>query len=160
MRWAQLHDRLNILWNCLSFGLEWKLTFSITVATAEFSKFADILNAALLQSHSLGCFKQLSWNSITSTSFACSDAKAHLTSCSSIPGFTWVNPTSYLSGSLWPFWYSSSVHSCYLFLISSAHLLGLWIFCTLLCPSLHEVFLWYIQFSWRDLYSLQFIIFL
>ena len=42
------------LWNCLSFGLEWKLTFPSTVATAEFSKFADILNAAVLQPHSLG----------------------------------------------------------------------------------------------------------
>ena len=48
------HDRLNILWNCLSFGLEGKLTFSSTVATDELSKFADILNAALLQPHSLG----------------------------------------------------------------------------------------------------------
>ena len=46
--------------------------------------------------------------------------KAHLTSCSGISGFTWVTPTSSLSGSLWPFLYMSSVHSCYLFLISSA----------------------------------------
>ena len=30
-----------------SLGLEWKLTFSIAVTIAEFSKFADILNAAL-----------------------------------------------------------------------------------------------------------------
>ena len=46
--------------------------------------------------------------------------KAHLTSCSSISGFTWVTPTSSLSGSLCPFLYISSVHSCYLLLISSA----------------------------------------
>ena len=46
--------------------------------------------------------------------------KDHLTSCSSISGFTWVTPTSSLSGSLCPFLYSSSVHSCYLLLISSA----------------------------------------
>ena len=39
------------LWNCLSLGLEWKLTFSSPVATAEFSKFADILSAALSQHH-------------------------------------------------------------------------------------------------------------
>ena len=32
---------LNILWHCLSLGLEWKLTFSSPVATAEFSKFAS-----------------------------------------------------------------------------------------------------------------------
>ena len=33
------------LWHCLSLGLKWKLTFSSPVATAEFSKFADILSA-------------------------------------------------------------------------------------------------------------------
>ena len=38
---------LNILWHCLSLELEWKLTFSSSVATAEFSKFAGILSAAL-----------------------------------------------------------------------------------------------------------------
>ena len=38
---------LNILWHCLCLGLEWKLTFSSPVATAEFSKFAGILSAAL-----------------------------------------------------------------------------------------------------------------
>ena len=38
---------LNILLHCPSFGLEWKLTFSSPVATAEFSKFAGILSAAL-----------------------------------------------------------------------------------------------------------------
>ena len=35
-------------------GLEWKLTFSNPVATAEFSKFAGILSAALSQHHLLG----------------------------------------------------------------------------------------------------------
>ena len=38
---------VSILWPCLSLGLEWKLTFSSPVATAEFSKFAGILSAAL-----------------------------------------------------------------------------------------------------------------
>ena len=37
------------LWHCLSLALEWKLTFSSPVATAEFSKFAGILSAALSQ---------------------------------------------------------------------------------------------------------------
>ena len=36
----QLCGSLNILWHCLSLGLEWKLTFSSSVATAEFSKFS------------------------------------------------------------------------------------------------------------------------
>ena len=45
---------LNILWCCLSLGLEWKLTFSSPMATAEFSKFAGILSAALWQHHLSG----------------------------------------------------------------------------------------------------------
>ena len=45
---------LSILWHCLSLGLEWKLTFSSAVATAEFSKFAGILSAALSQHHLSG----------------------------------------------------------------------------------------------------------
>ena len=45
---------LNILWLCLSLGLEWKLTFSNPVATAEFSKFSGILSAALSKNHLLG----------------------------------------------------------------------------------------------------------
>ena len=44
----------SILWHCLSLGLEWKLTFSSPVATAEFSKFAGILSAALSQHHLSG----------------------------------------------------------------------------------------------------------
>ena len=37
-----MRDSLNILWHFLYLGLEWKLTFSSPVATAEFSKFAGI----------------------------------------------------------------------------------------------------------------------
>ena len=47
VKWVQFYGNLNILWHCLSLGLEWKLTFSSLVATAEFSKFADSLSAAL-----------------------------------------------------------------------------------------------------------------
>ena len=54
MRWVQLCSSLSILWHCLSLGLEWKLTFSSPVATAEFSKLAGILSAALSQHHLLG----------------------------------------------------------------------------------------------------------
>ena len=47
--WNEVHlyHSLNIFWHCPSLGLEWKLTFSSPMATAEFSKFADILNVAL-----------------------------------------------------------------------------------------------------------------
>ena len=54
VRWVQLCSSLSILWHCLSLGLEWKLTFSSPVATAEFSTFAAILNAALSQHHLSG----------------------------------------------------------------------------------------------------------
>ena len=50
----QLCRSLSILWHCLSLGLEWKVTFSSPVATAEFSKCAGILSAALSQHHLSG----------------------------------------------------------------------------------------------------------
>ena len=50
----QLCGSASILWHCLFWGLEWKLTFSSSVATAEFSKFAGIPSAALSQHHLLG----------------------------------------------------------------------------------------------------------
>ena len=51
VRWVQLCSSLSILWHCLSLGLKWKLTFSSPAATAEFSKIAGILSAALSQHH-------------------------------------------------------------------------------------------------------------
>ena len=54
VRWMQLCGSLSILWHCLSLALEWKLIFSSPVATAEFSRFADMLNAALSQHCVLG----------------------------------------------------------------------------------------------------------
>ena len=47
VRWMQLCGSLSILWHCPSLELEWKVTFSSPVATAEFSKFAGILSAAV-----------------------------------------------------------------------------------------------------------------
>ena len=90
--WVQLCSSLNILWHCLSLGLEWKLTFFSTVATAEFSKFAGILSAALSQHHLLG-FETVQLNSISSTSLVCSDASEgplHFTSHSRMSGSRWV----------------------------------------------------------------------
>ena len=46
--------------------------------------------------------------------------KTHLTSYSRMSGSRWVIRPSWLSGSWRSFLYSSSVHSCHLFLISSA----------------------------------------
>ena len=50
----QLCGSLSILWHCLSLELEWILSFSSPLATAEFSKFAGILSVALSQHHLLG----------------------------------------------------------------------------------------------------------
>ena len=58
MKWVQLYSSLNILWHCPSLGLEWKLTFSGPVATAEFSKFADIIDCSILTASYFGI-----WNS-------------------------------------------------------------------------------------------------
>ena len=64
---------MNIIWHCLSFGLEWKLPISSPVANDEFSKFVGRLSVALSQEHRLG-FEIAQLNSITSTSLVFSDA--------------------------------------------------------------------------------------
>ena len=75
--------------------------------------------------------------------------KAHLTWHSRMSGSRWMITPSWLSGS-WRSFLCSSVYSCPLFLISLL-LLGPYHFCPLLIPSLHEIFPWYLWFSWRDL---------
>ena len=60
--YVQLCSNLSILWHCISLGLEWKLTFSRPLATAESSKFIGILSAALLQHHLLGIPAQLEFH--------------------------------------------------------------------------------------------------
>ena len=66
--------------------------------------------------------------------------KAHMTSDSKIFGCRWVTTPLSFSGSWWSFLYSSSVYSCYLFLISSAFVRSI----PFLYPSLHEMFPWYL----------------
>ena len=118
---SQLCSSWNTLWHCLSLELEWKLTFSNPVATAEFSKFAGILRAPLSQHHLLGF-----WNSSTGIPspplalFLVMLPNAHLTSHARMSGSRWVTTPSWLSGSWRSFLYSFSVYSCQLFLIPSA----------------------------------------
>ena len=76
--------------------------------------------------------------------------KAHKTSDSRMFGSRWMIILCSLSGLWRSFLYSSSVYSCHLLLISSASV-SPFHFCRLLCPSLHEMFPWYLWFSWRDL---------
>ena len=105
---------------CPSLGLEWKLIFSSPMATAEFSRFAGLLSATLLQGHLFRI-----WNSsagIQSHSlvlFVMMLPKAHLTSHSRMSGSRWVITPSWLSWSWRSFLYSSSVCCCH-FLISPA----------------------------------------
>ena len=114
---------LSILWHCLSLGLEWKLTFSSPVTTAEFSKFADILSVALSQNHLSGFeIAQLEFPSPSLALFIVTHPKAHLTSHSRMSGscWVWVITLLWCSGSWRSFLYSSSVYAYYLFLISTA----------------------------------------
>ena len=76
--------------------------------------------------------------------------KPHLTLHSRMSGSKWVITPSWLSGSWKSFSYSSSGYPCHLFLTAFASnrrrsiLLGPYHFCLLLCPSLHEMFPWYL----------------
>ena len=116
----QFCGSLNILWHCLSLGLEWKLTFSSPVATAVFQICWHIECSTFTASS----FRI--WNSSTGIPspplalFVVMLSKAHLTSHSRMSGSRWVITPSWLSWSWRSFLNSSSVYSCYLFLISSA----------------------------------------
>ena len=109
-------------WHCLSLGLEWKLTFSSPVVTAEFSKFADIY--FLCSTFTASSFSI--WYSSTGIPshplalFVVMLPKAHLTSHSRMSGSRWMIVPMWLSGSWRSFLYSSFVYSYHLFLISSA----------------------------------------
>ena len=127
-------------------ALEWKLTFSSLVATAEFSKFADIEWSTWIASS----FRI--WNSSAGIPspplalFVVMLPKANLTSHSRMSGSRWVIRLSWLSWSLRSFLYSS-VYSClHLFLlISSASVRSLpFLFFIVLASSLREMFRWYL----------------
>ena len=81
------------------------------MATAEFSKFAGILSAALSQHHLLG-FSSTGIPSPPLALFIMMLPKAHLTSHSRMSGSRWVITPSWLSGSWRSFLYSSPVYFC------------------------------------------------
>ena len=109
MRWVQLCSSLNILSRCLSLGLEWKLTYSSPVATAEFSTFAGILSAALSQHHLLGFDSSTGIPSPPLALFVVMLPKAHLTSHSRMCGSRWVITPSWISGSWISFLVGSNI---------------------------------------------------
>ena len=136
----QLWGSLSILWHCLSLGLEWKLTFSNPVATAEFPKFAGILSAALFTASSFRIGNSSTGIPLLPLAlFVVMLPKAHLTSHSRMSGSRWVIIPLWLSGLWRSFLYSSSVYSYHLFLISSASVRSL-PFLAFIEPSFHGVY--------------------
>ena len=94
-----------------------------SVATAEFSRFADVMSD-VMSTLTPSSFRI--WNSSARirspplSLFTVMLPKTHLTSYSRMSSSRWVTTPSWLSGSLRPFLYSFSVYFYHLFLISSA----------------------------------------
>ena len=114
-----------VLWPLLSFQICWHI---------ECSSFTS---SFMIWSRSTGIASPLL------ALFVVMLPKAHLTSHSRMSGSRWVITPSCLCGSWSSFLYISSLYSCHLILIPLL-LLGPCHFCPLLCPSLHEMFPWYL----------------
>ena len=100
VRWVQLCSSLNILWHCLSLGLEWKLTFSSPLATAEFPSFPLNIEWSTLTASSFRIWNN--WTGIPSPPLALFTVilpKAHF-SHSRISESRWVTSPFWLS-ELW-----------------------------------------------------------
>ena len=124
------------------------------MATAQFSLFAGILSAALSQHHLLGFeVAQLEFHPLGL--FIVMLSKAHLTSHSRMSGSRWVITPLWLCGSWRSFLYSSSVYSCYLFLISPASLRSV-PFLSFLVPIFARNIPLVSLIFWRDLQSFPF----
>ena len=143
-KWDEHNCMICLTFFGIAFLLDWNenWSFSALWLLLCFPNFADILNASLLQPHYLGFLNSSAGiPSPLLSLLVVMLPKAHLTSYSSISGFTWVTQTSPLSQSLWLFLYSSSVHSWHLFLISSAFVRSL-TFLFFIVPNLARMFLW------------------
>ena len=94
----QLCGSLNILWHCLSLGLEWKLAFSSPVATAEFFQICWHIECSTFTASSFRIWK--SSTGIPSPPlalFIVMLSKAHLTSHSRMSGSSeWSHHRDYL----------------------------------------------------------------
>ena len=123
MRWVQLCSGLNILWHCLSLGLEMRTDLFQCCGHCWVFQICWYIECSTFTALSFRI-----WNSSTGIPslplalFIVMLPKAHLTSHSRISGPRWVITLLWLSGSWRSFLYSSSVYSCHLFLISSASL--------------------------------------
>ena len=116
---VSLCGNLNILWHCLSLGLEWNHLFQPCAHCWVFQICWHIEHSTFTES-SFGILN--CWAGIPSplALFLIMLPKAHLISHSRMSDSTWVTTPLWLSGSLRSFLYSFSVYSCHLFLIFSA----------------------------------------
>ena len=150
MRWVQLCCSLSILWHCFLWDWNENWRFPVPWPLLSFQIFWHIEWSTSTASS----FRN--WNSSTGIPspplalFIVMLPKARLTSHSRMSGSRWVITPLWLSGSWRSLLYSSSVYSCHLFLISSASVRSI-PFLSFIGPSLHEMFPWYLWFSWRDL---------
>ena len=134
---VHLCGTLNILWHCSSLGLEWKHLFQ---------SYGHCWVFQICWNNECSTFTTSSfriWNSsagilsLQQTLFLVMLPKAHLTSLSKMSGSRGVITPSWLSGPWRSFLYSSSVYSCYLFLVSSASVMSI-LFLSFIVP----IFVW------------------
>ena len=117
----QLCGSLSILWNCLSLGLEWKLTYFQSCGHCWVFQICWHIECSTFTASSFRI-----WNHSTGIPspplalFIVMLSKTHLTSHSRMSGSRWEITPSWLSGSWRSFLYNS-VYFCHLFLISSAY---------------------------------------
>ena len=142
---ASMWDEYNCVdvWTFFGIALLWDWNenwpFSSPVATAEFSKFAGILSAALSQPHLLGFeIDQLEFHPLAL--FTVMLPKAHLTSHSRMSGSRSDHHGCWGHEDLFSI---LLCYSCYLLLISSASVRSI-PFLSFICPSLHEMLPWYL----------------
>ena len=100
VKWLQLCSSLNILWRCLSLGLEWKLDFFQICGQCWVFQICWHIECSTLTTSSFGV-----WNSLAGIPssppalFIMMLSKVHLTSHSRISGSRWVIPPLWLYGS-------------------------------------------------------------
>ena len=101
VRWVQLRSSLNILWYCLSLGLEWKTDLFQSCGHCWIFQICWHIECSTFTASPFRI-----WNSSTGilspplALFVVMLLKAHLTSQSRMSGSRWVITPSWLSGSL------------------------------------------------------------
>ena len=138
VRWVQLCGSLSILWHCISLGLEWT-DLSQSCGHCWLFQICWQIECSTFTESSFRI-----WNSSTGipspplTLFVVMLPEAQLTSHYRMSGSRCMITPSWLSGLWRPFLYSSSMYSCHIWMSSAS------VRFMPLCPSLHEMFPWYL----------------